>query len=334
MPSRRDGWRHRTRSRRSPRNTKSGKAADCAVPTGAAVRSSVSCTPRSATGRLPTSDAREIIRLLDKIAAAADHVRGKPLRGRSGDGQPHPGHRAQKIMNWHATRSRRFRSPVCTRHGANRRGGAGTPSAFCQTTSCDALWQATEAGEGPFDRLVQFLLLTAARRGEAAAMTWQEIDGTDWMLPASPATRPEGRPGPAAQCSGAGRAGAGAAAGGLRLCLQHRRPQCASTDLTTSNGSSTRSAASAAGRLHDLRRTARSLMSHAILMRIMPNAASATSLAAFAASMTGTNFAPRSCAPSKRWRRRSTALSTRFQTSYRCGADGGPETTKCAGDRR
>ena len=37
--------------------------------------------------------------------------------------------------------------------------------------------------EGPFPGLVRFLLLTAARRAEAAEMPWSEIDGTDWVLP-------------------------------------------------------------------------------------------------------------------------------------------------------
>jgi len=33
--------------------------------------------------------------------------------------------------------------------------------------------------------MVRFILLTAARRNEAAAMTWREIDGRDWTLPAA-----------------------------------------------------------------------------------------------------------------------------------------------------
>jgi integrase len=33
------------------------------------------------------------------------------------------------------------------------------------------------------DRLMQFLLLTCARRTEAGAMRWREIVGTDWILP-------------------------------------------------------------------------------------------------------------------------------------------------------
>src|SRR5262249_339632 len=37
---------------------------------------------------------------------------------------------------------------------------------------------------GPFAALVRFLLLTGARRAEAAGMTWNEIDGENWTLPA------------------------------------------------------------------------------------------------------------------------------------------------------
>ena len=46
-----------------------------------------------------------------------------------------------------------------------------------------AVWRAAEASAGPFGRLVQFILLTAARRTEAAAMTWGELE-EEWTLPA------------------------------------------------------------------------------------------------------------------------------------------------------
>jgi integrase len=46
-----------------------------------------------------------------------------------------------------------------------------------------AIWKAT--GEGIFGALVRFLLLTAARRSEAAEMTWTELDGATWTLPAA-----------------------------------------------------------------------------------------------------------------------------------------------------
>jgi integrase len=46
-----------------------------------------------------------------------------------------------------------------------------------------AIWRATE--HGTFGAMIRFLLLTAARRDEARMMTWDEIDGTTWTLPAA-----------------------------------------------------------------------------------------------------------------------------------------------------
>jgi integrase len=46
------------------------------------------------------------------------------------------------------------------------------------------LWAATADGQ-PFSALVRFLLLTTARRGEAAAMRWDEVKDGAWALPAS-----------------------------------------------------------------------------------------------------------------------------------------------------
>jgi len=45
------------------------------------------------------------------------------------------------------------------------------------------VWKATET-PGPFPALVRFLLLTGARRSEAAEIPWAEIDGADWTLAA------------------------------------------------------------------------------------------------------------------------------------------------------
>jgi integrase len=134
-------------------------------------------------GDRPIAEIRrsEIIRLLDKIESGELTRNGAPIKG-----GPVMADRTlaliRRIMSWHATRSDDFRSPI-VRGMARADDGART-----RTLTDDELrrvWQAAEAGEGPFERLLQFLLLTAARRTEAAAMTWQEIDGTDWTLPAA-----------------------------------------------------------------------------------------------------------------------------------------------------
>jgi integrase len=44
------------------------------------------------------------------------------------------------------------------------------------------LWGAAEGSRTPYARMLQFILLTGARRAEAAELPWSEIDGTGWML--------------------------------------------------------------------------------------------------------------------------------------------------------
>jgi integrase len=47
-----------------------------------------------------------------------------------------------------------------------------------------AVWKAADAGKEPLHSVIKFLLLTGARRGEAAKLSWTEISGADWTLPA------------------------------------------------------------------------------------------------------------------------------------------------------
>jgi integrase len=48
-----------------------------------------------------------------------------------------------------------------------------------------AVWRAVEAHPSAFGRLVQFLLLTATRRNEAARMKRSEVSGPEWTIPQS-----------------------------------------------------------------------------------------------------------------------------------------------------
>ena len=128
-----------------------------------------------ALGNRPVTDIRrtDIIRLLDRIAdergpSMADitlaHVR--------------------RILNWHASRSDDYRSPIV-------RGMARTkPSelARIRVLSDDeirAVWKAAETHSGPWGHFLQFLLLSACRRNEAAQMSWNELNDGVWTLPAS-----------------------------------------------------------------------------------------------------------------------------------------------------
>jgi integrase len=82
-------------------------------------------------------------------------------------------------MNWHASRSDDFRSPIVkgmTRVKPKSR-------ARERTLTDDELRAVWAAAQGPFGFLVRFLLLTATRRGEAANASRSEFAGSDWIIP-------------------------------------------------------------------------------------------------------------------------------------------------------
>jgi integrase len=87
----------------------------------------------------------------------------------------------RKVMNYHATRSDEFRSPIV-------RGMARIQSseiARDRILTDDELRKVWQTDIGVFSDYVRFILLTAARRNEASEMEWTELDGSDWTLPAA-----------------------------------------------------------------------------------------------------------------------------------------------------
>jgi integrase len=88
-----------------------------------------------------------------------------------------------RVFNWHAARTDEFRSPLVRgmgRYNAKEH----ERSRILSDEEIKKVWEATATG-GAFPSFIRFLLLTGARRGEAAGLTWAEIDGTDWKLPAA-----------------------------------------------------------------------------------------------------------------------------------------------------
>jgi integrase len=126
-------------------------------------------------GQRPIADIRrkEIVRLLDRIedtngAAQADTVLAI----------------VRRVMNWHAARDDDFRSPI-VKGMRRRKPSEHTRARVLTDDEIRAVWRATDNMPGPFGYYLQFLLLTAARRNEAAHARWQEINGVDWTLPAA-----------------------------------------------------------------------------------------------------------------------------------------------------
>jgi integrase len=116
----------------------------------------------------------EIVRLLDRIEDTSG---------------PRMAHQTlsvlRRVLNWHASRSDEFRSPIVRGMGrVNTKDRA--RSRILTDDELRRVWATATAGEGPFPAFIRFLLLTGARREEVAAMPWAELDGAgNWELPSS-----------------------------------------------------------------------------------------------------------------------------------------------------
>ncbi len=122
-------------------------------------------------GRLPIGEIRrsDIAKMLDKIEdergpAAADAAL-MALR---------------VVFNWHAARDDDFLSPLV-------RGMKRNKSVERDRTLTDeelrAVWKAADELRTPFARLMQFILLTGTRRNEALHLRRSEIAGNSWVIP-------------------------------------------------------------------------------------------------------------------------------------------------------
>ena len=191
-------------------------------------------------GARPISEIRrsEIVRMLDGIEAPS--LQDMVLKI------------VRRVMNWHATRDDHFVSPIVK--GMSR--GASTPrDRILGDDELRLVWNAEHA----LAPMVRFLLLTGCRRTEALEMTWGELKGREWTLPARrnktkvDLVRPLSALALSSMPSGGADSGNNQSQAWVfrRLSLG---PAKATFDVTCGVKGWT---------LHDLRRTARSLMSRA-----------------------------------------------------------------------
>jgi integrase len=115
----------------------------------------------------------ELVRLLDKIEDTSGSVMADQTLGV-----------LRRIFNWHMSRSDEFRSPII-RGMARTRPAERARSRVLSDSELQAVWLAAEASDHPFGKLVQFLCLSCARRSEASSMKWVELENGDWVLPPS-----------------------------------------------------------------------------------------------------------------------------------------------------
>ena len=125
-------------------------------------------------GSKPIDDIRRslIVSMLDKVETgsgpvAADHVLAQ----------------VRKIFNWHAARSDDFNSPI-VRGMARTKPKERRRQRILTDDELRAVWKAAEGQRAPFGWMVRYILLTMARRNEAARMSRGEVVDCNWTIPA------------------------------------------------------------------------------------------------------------------------------------------------------
>lgn len=128
--------------------------------------------PKLGSRQIDTIKRSEIAKFLDRIedesgASMADHVLAA----------------LRRIMNWHASQSDDFRSPI-TRGMAKTKPKERARKRVLSDYELRAVWKASETFPGPYGHMIRFVLLTATRLREAAEMRQQEVTGGEWIIPA------------------------------------------------------------------------------------------------------------------------------------------------------
>jgi integrase len=142
------------------------------IRTAAARRSAFDRLILPVLGAHPIGNIRrgEVVALLDKIEE---------------DNGPHAANHAlgflRRIMAWYAVRDETFRSPIVA---GMQRGEAVRRDRILSDDELRAFWRATADQEHPYSRMARFILLTATRRDEGADLQWSEIQGETWVIPA------------------------------------------------------------------------------------------------------------------------------------------------------
>lgn len=114
----------------------------------------------------------DVTKMLDAVesengASMADHVLA----------------RVRTVFNWQATRDDRFLSPIVPGMARTKPEDRARQRVLTDT-ELRAVWKAAETSVGPYGHMLQFILLTAARLREAANMHRDEVTGDDWLIPA------------------------------------------------------------------------------------------------------------------------------------------------------
>ena len=122
---------------------------------------------------MQTFAAAIIVRLLDKIEDDSGPVMADRTLAY-----------IRKVMNWHASRSDEFSSPI-VRGMARTSGKERARARILADDELRAYGRRRKLHAGPYGAFIKFLLLTGARKSEASRMPWDEIVDGVWLLPAA-----------------------------------------------------------------------------------------------------------------------------------------------------
>jgi integrase len=201
-------------------------------------------------GQRPIHEIRrsEIIRLLDFI----EDDRGASMASEALK-------LLRRLFSWHATRDDEFRTPIVKGMSRNRTNGS--RARILSDDELRAVWKTAESRNDVFAYLAKFLLLTACRRNEAAQMNRAEVNGAEWIIPAA---RAKGGQDVLIPLSGKAQAVLAAMPVlGLVGWVFTTDGRNAFSGFSYGKREFDRVAGVTGWRLHDLRRTARSLLSRA-----------------------------------------------------------------------
>jgi integrase len=145
-----------------------------ALRTGAYILATLERLVLPTLGDRPIADIRrsDIVRVMDRIDGdvMADQTLGY----------------LRRVLNWHAARSDDFHSPIVRGMGRAAPVSERARERTLTDPELRAVWKAAE-GQGEYGALLRFLLLTGARRSEAADLSPAELDRDRgvWTLPAA-----------------------------------------------------------------------------------------------------------------------------------------------------
>jgi integrase len=217
--------------------------------TDAQLRADLDLLCASPLGRLPLAAVKrsDFVRLFDRIADERGPVRADRVLSAT-----------SRLLNWHCTRSD-YISPL-TRGMRRTSIAARARDRVLSDDELRKVWLAAEQG-GVFGAFARFVLLTATRRSEAAACARSELspDGTVWVIPG--ARYKTGRDTLVPLSRAAQEiVKAQPVAGDFVFGMTSRRPL---THFSKYKAALDTASGTSGWRLHDLRRTARTLLSRA-----------------------------------------------------------------------